>query len=152
VNFIKTANNTEALLVASKDIGLEVNAEKSKYVFMSCEQNSGQNHNIMTGSKSFASEAKFKHLETTLIHSCIHSFCSLSCDRSMASFKATALTIQNCIHEEIKNRLSSGNACYHSIKNILSSSLLSKKVQRLKCTELLSDLLFYMSVIFGLSH
>jgi hypothetical protein len=29
-------------------------------------------------------------------------------------------------HEEIKSRLKSGNACYHSVQNILSSSLLSK--------------------------
>jgi len=33
----------------SRFIGLELNAEKTKYVFMSCEQNAGQNHNIMTG-------------------------------------------------------------------------------------------------------
>jgi len=74
VHHIKTPNNTEVLLVASKDTGLEVNAEKTKYIFMSCEQNSGQNHNIMTGNKSVANETKFKHLETTLIHSFIHSF------------------------------------------------------------------------------
>ena len=49
MHYIRTTTNTEALLVASKDIGLEVNAEKTKYAFMSCEQNAGQNHNIMTG-------------------------------------------------------------------------------------------------------
>jgi hypothetical protein len=49
VHYIKTPTNTKAVLVASKDIGLEVNAEKTKYVFMSCEQIAGQNHNIMTG-------------------------------------------------------------------------------------------------------
>jgi len=48
VLYIKTPTNTEALLVASKDIDLEVNVEKTKYMFMSCEQNAGQNHNIMT--------------------------------------------------------------------------------------------------------
>jgi hypothetical protein len=37
-----------------------------------------------------------------------------------------ALTNQNSIHEEIKSRLKSGNACYHSEQNLLSSSLLSK--------------------------
>ena len=37
----------------------------------------------------------------------------------------TALTDQNSIKEEIKSRLKSGNACYRSVQNILSSSLLS---------------------------
>ena len=32
----------------------------------------------------------------------------------------------NCIHEEIKNRLKSGNNCCHLVQNCLSSSLLSK--------------------------
>jgi hypothetical protein len=38
--------NTEALVVASKEIGLEVNAEKTKYIVMARNQNAGQNHNI----------------------------------------------------------------------------------------------------------
>ena len=36
------------------------------------------------------------------------------------------LTNQNSIQEEIKSRLKLGNACYHSVQNLLSSSLLSK--------------------------
>jgi len=36
----------------------------------------------------------------------------------------TTLTNQNLIQEEIKSRLKSGNACYHSVQNLLSSSLL----------------------------
>jgi hypothetical protein len=39
-----------------------------------------------------------------------------------------ALTNQNSVHEEIKSRLMSGNACYNSVQNLLSSSLLSKNV------------------------
>jgi hypothetical protein len=39
---------TEASLVAMKEVGLGVNTEKIKYVFMSREQNAGQNHNIET--------------------------------------------------------------------------------------------------------
>jgi hypothetical protein len=35
------------------------------------------------------------------------------------------VTNQNLIQEEIKRRLNSGNACYHSAQNLLSSSLLS---------------------------
>jgi len=36
---------------------------------------------------------------------------------------------QNSIQEEIKNILKSGNACYHSVQNLLSSSLLSKNLK-----------------------
>jgi hypothetical protein len=38
-------------------------------------------------------------------------------------------TIQNLIQEEIKRRVNSGNACYHSVQNLLSSLLLSKKLK-----------------------
>jgi len=41
----------------------------------------------------------------------------------------TTLTNKNSIAEEIKNRLRSGNACYHSVQNLLSSRLLSKNVK-----------------------
>jgi hypothetical protein len=48
----------------------------------------------------------------------------------VAQFKylATTVTNQNLFQEEIKRRLNSGNACYHSVQNILSSRLLSKNV------------------------
>jgi hypothetical protein len=39
------------------------------------------------------------------------------------------VTNQNFIQEEIKRRLNSGNACYHSVQNLLSSRLLSKNVK-----------------------
>jgi len=42
---------------------------------------------------------------------------------------ATTMTIQNYIAEEIKSRLRSGNACYHSVQNLLSCRLLSKNVK-----------------------
>jgi hypothetical protein len=38
-------------------------------------------------------------------------------------------TNQNLIQEEIKRRLNSGNACYHSVQNLLSFHLLSKNVK-----------------------
>jgi hypothetical protein len=41
-------------------------------------------------------------------------------------YLGTTLTDQNYIQEEIKNRVKSGNACYHSVQNLLSSRLLSK--------------------------
>jgi len=39
------------------------------------------------------------------------------------------LTIQNFIAEEIEGRLRSGNACHHSVQNLLSSRLLSKNLK-----------------------
>ena len=41
----------------------------------------------------------------------------------------TTLTYQNSVQEEIKSRLKSGNACYHSVQNVLTSSLLSKNLK-----------------------
>ena len=45
--------NTEALVDASKEIGLEVNTNETKYMVMSWDQNAGQNHNIKIDTKSF---------------------------------------------------------------------------------------------------
>jgi hypothetical protein len=104
VNTIK--ENTEALLEASRDVGLEINAEKTKYMIMSRHRNSGQNQNIRIANGSFENVGKFKYLETTL-------------------------TNQNDIHDEIKSRLNSGNACYYSVQNLLSSRLISK-TQKIK--------------------
>ena len=49
----------------------------------------------------------------------------------MEEFKylGTTLTNQNSIPEEIRSRLRSGNACYHSAQNLLSSRLLSKNLK-----------------------
>ena len=44
-------------------------------------------------------------------------------------YLGTTLTNQNSVAEEIKSRLRSGNACYHSVQNLLSSRLLSKNVK-----------------------
>ena len=44
-------------------------------------------------------------------------------------FLGTTLTFKNSIQEEIKSRLKLGNACYYSVQNLLSSSLLSKKLK-----------------------
>jgi hypothetical protein len=48
---------------------------------------------------------------------------------SQFNYLGTTVTNQNFIQEEIKRRLSFGNACYHSAQNLLSSRLLSKNVK-----------------------
>jgi len=49
----------------------------------------------------------------------------------MKDFKylGTILRHKKSIQEEIKSRLKSGNSCYHSVQNLLSSSLLSKNIK-----------------------
>jgi hypothetical protein len=55
----------EYLLVASNDIGLDVNAQKTKYTFIPYQQNVGHHHNMKIGNKSFERVAKFKTWEQT---------------------------------------------------------------------------------------
>jgi hypothetical protein len=47
---------------------------------------------------------------------------------SQFKYLGTTVTNQNLISEEIKRRLNSSNACYHSVQNLLSSRLLSKNI------------------------
>jgi hypothetical protein len=61
INTIK--KNTEAPLDTSKEVGLQINTEKTKCMFMSHHQNTGQNHNFMMANKSFENVAKFGHLK-----------------------------------------------------------------------------------------
>jgi sorting nexin-29 len=93
--------HTEALFDASKEVGLEVNPEETKYMLMSHSQRIGQKRSIKIANRSFEDVVKFKYL-------------------------GTKLTDQNCMHEEINSRLHSGNACYHSVQSLLSSRLLSR--------------------------
>jgi hypothetical protein len=58
INSIK--ENTETLLEASRDVGLEINTEKTTYMIMSLHPNSEQNQNIRTASESVESVTKFK--------------------------------------------------------------------------------------------
>ena len=93
-------DNRESFVAASKETGLEVNADKTKYMVISRDQNSGRSHNIKIDNSSFERVEEFKYLGTTL-------------------------TNQISIQAEIKSRMTSRNSCYRSVQNILSSSLIS---------------------------
>jgi hypothetical protein len=93
--------HTNALLDDSKEVVLEVNPAKTKYMLMSLKK-AGQELSINIMNGFFSGVATFKYLGTTL-------------------------TEQNCMQEEIKSRLNTGNACYHSVQ-FLSSHLLSRNI------------------------
>ena len=58
--------NAESLVFATKEIGVEVNADKTKYMIMSRDQNAGQSHSMKTHNSSIESVEEFKYLGTTL--------------------------------------------------------------------------------------
>jgi len=58
--------NAEALVVATKEIGLEVNADKYKYMVMSRDRNAGRGHSVKTDNSSIERVEEFKYLGTTL--------------------------------------------------------------------------------------
>jgi hypothetical protein len=93
--------NTETLIDASKQVGLEVNIEKTKYILLSCHQNAGQNRDIKEANRCFENVAQFRHLGTTI-------------------------TNQNLIQEEIKKKINSGNSSYHSVQKLSCYRLLNK--------------------------
>jgi hypothetical protein len=72
--------NTQTLIDAGKEVGLDVNTEKTKYMLLSRHQNAGQNHDIKIANRSFESVAPFKYFRT--------------------------VTNQNLIQEEMKMKLS----------------------------------------------
>jgi len=54
---------TGALAVTSKAVGLEVHAEKTQYMIISCDQNDRQNHNKKIGNKSSESMEQFRYAD-----------------------------------------------------------------------------------------
>jgi len=71
---------------------------------MSRDQNAGRIQSVTIDNSNFERVEEFKYLGTNL-------------------------TNQNSIPEEIKNRLRSGNTCYHSVQNLLTSRMLSKNLK-----------------------
>ena len=61
-----TQKNTDALVTASKKIGLEVNADKTKYMVMYGDQKVATNHNIKAGNKISEMVEQFQYLGTIL--------------------------------------------------------------------------------------
>ena len=68
------------------------------------DQNAGRSYSMKIDNSSIERVEEFKYLGTTL-------------------------TNQNSIQEEIKSKKKLGNACYYSVQNLLSSSLLSKNLK-----------------------
>jgi hypothetical protein len=87
-----------SVILASKEIGLEVNADETKYMVRSRDQNAGRRHDIMTDNNSFESLEHFRYLRTKLSN-------------------------QNSIQEKIKSRVKSRS---YSVQNLLSSKVISK--------------------------
>jgi hypothetical protein len=96
--------NTETLIDTSKEVCLEVNTEKTMYMLLSHYQNAEQNHDIKIANRSSENVVLIKCFGMTPIN-------------------------QNLIPEEITMRLNSGNACYHSVQNLLSSCLLIQNIK-----------------------
>ena len=96
--------NAEAIIVASKETGLEEDTDKTFAMVTSRDQNAGRSHSMKTDNSSFEMVEQFKYL-------------------------GAILTDKNSIQEEIKSRLKSGNACSYSVQNRLSSCLLSKNLK-----------------------
>jgi hypothetical protein len=58
--------NTEGLVVANKEIGLEINADKTKYMVISKDRNAGSSHIIKMDNSSFGRVEQFKYLGSSL--------------------------------------------------------------------------------------
>ena len=63
VNTIK--ENAEALVAATKETGLEVNDDKTKYMVMSRNQNAKRSHSVKIDNSCFVRVEEFKYLGTT---------------------------------------------------------------------------------------
>jgi len=57
--------NAKALIVASKEIGLEVKADKSKHMVMSRDQTVRRSHNVKVDNRPFERAEEFKYMGTT---------------------------------------------------------------------------------------
>jgi hypothetical protein len=100
VHTIKTVD----LVAASRESGLEVNADKTSTLSCFGIRITGGSHSIKIDTSSIERMEDF-------------------------SYKGTILSNQTFNQEEIMGRLKSGNVFYHSVHDLLSSSLLSKNIK-----------------------
>ena len=110
--------NAEALVATTREIGLEVSADKTEYMVMSRDQNAGRNQSVRMDNSTFERVEEFKYLGTTL-------------------------TLQNSIPEEIKSRLRLRKCFNHSVQNLFSSRLLSKNLKINKCRTIILPVVLY---------
>ena len=85
---------------------------------VSRDQNAGRIHSVRIDNSTFERVEEFKYLGTNL-------------------------TNQNYIAEEIKSRLKSGIACYHSVQDLLSSRFLSKNIKIKIYRNIILPVVFY---------
>jgi hypothetical protein len=96
---IHTQQDAFTYYKANKEVGRKINVEKIKYMLLYQHQTAYQNWNT-----KIANRSPFKYFGMTV-------------------------TNKNLIQEEIKRRLNYGNACYHSVQNLLYSCLLLKNIK-----------------------
>jgi hypothetical protein len=122
---VDTIQNIEAVLYSNKEVDLEVNSEKAKYVLMS-RKTIEQKRNIKISNRSSEGVENLKYFGVTI-------------------------TDQNCMPEEVKSRNKLGYACYHSVQSHLSSRLLSRNVKVKTHKTVILPLVLYVLKL-GLSH
>ena len=118
--------STESIIIANKEIVLEVNADKTKYMVILRDQNARRYRSIKIDYNSFEKLVVFKHLGKPLMN-------------------------QNVIHDEIKKSLNSRHVFITRCR-IFCFSLYYLKVQRLRYTELKFCLLSCMGVKLSRSY
>jgi ribosomal protein S16 len=96
-------------------------------MLLSRHQNAGQNHDIKTANRCFEKCGTFQ------------------------IFGNDSNNNHNLIQEEIKRRLNSGIACYHSVQNFLSSHLLSKNIKIRICKTIILPVILYVYEIWSLT-
>jgi hypothetical protein len=103
-NIDSTKINIETFFDAIKEVGLEISVEKTIYKLLACHQCASQNCVVEVSNRLSENVSQFQYL-------------------------GIRVTNENFIQEQIKGILNSGNICYHSFKNLLSSCLLSKNAK-----------------------
>jgi hypothetical protein len=100
------------------DIGLEVNSDKAKYMFVSRDQNAGRIDSVSCDNSSIESVGEYKYL-------------------------GWMLTDPNSIHQQITGRLNLGNDCCHLVHNHLSTSFQSIHLKTKICRNIILSVVLY---------